>query len=256
MIIELIILVIILVIFAKYKPIIKGHMGEGRVAKRLINLDFYHYRIINDIILNKGDSTSQIDHIVICPKGIVVIETKNYKGWIYGSEKLRNWTYVMYKKKYRFLNPIIQNKGHIKAIKENLEGYSNVNYHSVIVMAGSGEFKSRDKVTTPVICPNAIYSTIMDLDCKQYLKDTQIDDIYNQLQRCMRTEKGIQKEHVRNVKRKPVIPDVIKPVGPTTTEKCPWCGMSLTLRKGKYGEFWGCKGYPNCKYTKNFKGLE
>lgn len=34
-------------------------------------------------------------------------------------------------------------------------------------------------------------------------------------------------------------------------KKCPRCGGSLTLRKGKYGEFLGCSGYPKCRYTKN-----
>ena len=34
-------------------------------------------------------------------------------------------------------------------------------------------------------------------------------------------------------------------------KKCPKCGSMLKLRNGKYGEFWGCTGYPDCKYTKN-----
>ena len=32
---------------------------------------------------------------------------------------------------------------------------------------------------------------------------------------------------------------------------CKWCGSELILRKGKYGEFYGCSNYPKCKYTKN-----
>ena len=32
---------------------------------------------------------------------------------------------------------------------------------------------------------------------------------------------------------------------------CPQCGCPLKLRNGKYGEFWGCTGYPDCKYTQN-----
>lgn len=33
-------------------------------------------------------------------------------------------------------------------------------------------------------------------------------------------------------------------------KKCPECGGNLILRKGKFGEFYGCSNYPNCKYTK------
>ncbi len=31
--------------------------------------------------------------------------------------------------------------------------------------------------------------------------------------------------------------------------KCNKCGKEMTKRKGKYGEFWGCTGYPECKNT-------
>ncbi len=32
---------------------------------------------------------------------------------------------------------------------------------------------------------------------------------------------------------------------------CPKCGQILKRRSGKYGEFWGCSGYPTCRYTEN-----
>ena len=33
--------------------------------------------------------------------------------------------------------------------------------------------------------------------------------------------------------------------------KCPKCGSILKKRNGKFGEFWGCTSYPDCKFTKN-----
>jgi DNA topoisomerase-1 len=35
-----------------------------------------------------------------------------------------------------------------------------------------------------------------------------------------------------------------------TGEKCPQCGKDLVSRRGKYGPFVGCSGYPVCKYVK------
>ena len=32
---------------------------------------------------------------------------------------------------------------------------------------------------------------------------------------------------------------------------CPNCGEELKRRNGRYGEFWGCSGFPNCRYTEN-----
>ncbi|MDD6393178.1 MAG: topoisomerase DNA-binding C4 zinc finger domain-containing protein [Prevotella sp.] len=30
---------------------------------------------------------------------------------------------------------------------------------------------------------------------------------------------------------------------------CPKCGGQLIKRNGKYGSFYGCSNYPNCKFT-------
>ena len=32
---------------------------------------------------------------------------------------------------------------------------------------------------------------------------------------------------------------------------CPRCGNLLRKKNGKYGEFWGCRSYPECRFTKN-----
>lgn len=32
---------------------------------------------------------------------------------------------------------------------------------------------------------------------------------------------------------------------------CPGCGLPMKKRNGRFGEFWGCTGYPDCKYTEN-----
>ena len=34
-------------------------------------------------------------------------------------------------------------------------------------------------------------------------------------------------------------------------KRCPRCGQPLALRKGRFGAFYGCTGYPGCRYTEN-----
>ena len=34
-------------------------------------------------------------------------------------------------------------------------------------------------------------------------------------------------------------------------KKCPRCGSVLKRRSGRFGEFYGCTGYPMCRYTEN-----
>ena len=36
-----------------------------------------------------------------------------------------------------------------------------------------------------------------------------------------------------------------------SVRKCPKCGNLLCKRSGRFGVFWGCTGYPDCRYTEN-----
>ncbi len=40
-------------------------------------------------------------------------------------------------------------------------------------------------------------------------------------------------------------------MGNVEVRTCPDCGKPLMKRKGKFGMFWGCSGYPNCRHTEN-----
>lgn len=37
----------------------------------------------------------------------------------------------------------------------------------------------------------------------------------------------------------------------TSGKRCPKCGRLMKKRNGRFGEFWGCSGYPNCRHTEN-----
>lgn len=55
------------------------------------------------------------------------------------------------------------------------------------------------------------------------------------------------KEIIDNiVKGKPNKGQAIK-----SEEICPKCGQTLIVKKGRYGKFMGCPGYPVCKFTRN-----
>ena len=39
--------------------------------------------------------------------------------------------------------------------------------------------------------------------------------------------------------------------GAEAVKLCPRCGNALRKRNGRFGAFWGCMGYPECRYTEN-----
>ena len=102
--------VIVCITFRILQPKIKGYLGEKSVALILSFLPSDKYKIINDVLVKSNNRTIQIDHIVISIYGMFVIETKNYKGWITGSDNSEYWTKNVFGNKYKFYNPIRQNK--------------------------------------------------------------------------------------------------------------------------------------------------
>ena len=123
-------------------PTIKGKMGESAVRSRLgKDLDQKIYIPFHDLIIPAGSGTTQIDHIYVSVFGRFVVETKNYTGWIFGSEKQARWTQVVYKEKHYFQNPLRQNYAHIKALAALLN-LPDSKFHSLAVFLGDCEFKT------------------------------------------------------------------------------------------------------------------
>ena len=70
----------------KVRKLFKGWIGEKITEQKLsLSLDSGVYNIYHDIIIPSRNGTTQIDHVIISPYGLFVIETKNLKGWIYGT---------------------------------------------------------------------------------------------------------------------------------------------------------------------------
>ena len=101
-----------------------------------------NYHLLNHITLKHGDSTTQIDHILVSCFGVFVIETKNYKGWIFANPKHETWTQVLFKAKFKFQNPIHQNHRHVVAVRELLDFLPQDAIKSVVVFSGDAEFKT------------------------------------------------------------------------------------------------------------------
>ena len=132
---------LMLIAFLK-TPLVKGWFGEKLVEKKAQRrLDSDIYRAFHNVTVQDQDGTTQIDHVYVSRFGIFVVETKNYKGWIFGSEKAAQWTQSIYKKKNKFQNPLRQNYKHIKALEALLK-LPIQSFHSVIVFTGECEFKT------------------------------------------------------------------------------------------------------------------
>ncbi|GEQ75286.1 hypothetical protein CTTA_2291 [Comamonas testosteroni] len=124
-------------------PRFKGWRGERAVQAAIRRqLNPLIYVDLHNVTLPTADGGStQIDHLIFSPYGLFVLETKNFQGWIFGTEKQREWTQQIFRKRSRFQNPLRQNYKHIKTLQSLLD-IAPEHLHSVIAFVGDCEFKT------------------------------------------------------------------------------------------------------------------
>ena len=119
------------------------HKGERLIRKILTKkFDSAEYHLLNNLTLPAGDGTTQVDHVLVSTRGVFIIETKDYSGWIFANERSAKWTQVIYKVKNSFQNPLHQNYKHEKVIQNILDFLPQDVFHAVVVFTGNGEFKT------------------------------------------------------------------------------------------------------------------
>ena len=120
----------------------KGIAGEFIVnlgAKLFLDKEKYH--LIKNVTLPTENGSTQIDHVIVSKYGVFVVETKNMKGWIFGSPNQKTWTQKIYKHSSKFQNPLHQNYKHTKTL-ESLLGLNEEQIFSVVVFVGDSTFKT------------------------------------------------------------------------------------------------------------------
>jgi len=122
----------------------RGTRSERKMVLKILKSGIKSTAIFHDLYLNNENGKySQIDLVVATKVGIVVFEIKEYGGWIFGTENQRNWTQVLAygKRKYKFYNPIFQNKKHVEDLKKFYH-FDGIPFFSVIVFFGDCKFKN------------------------------------------------------------------------------------------------------------------
>jgi hypothetical protein len=69
-------------IMLPYRTYKSGLNGERKVVKNISDKLSHDYSIFNDVLLKDGKRSGNVDHVIVGPTGIFVIETKNNEGTV------------------------------------------------------------------------------------------------------------------------------------------------------------------------------
>lgn len=220
---------------------LRGWIGEKKTTFNMwLSIDKEIYRRFHDVIIPAGNGTTQIDHILVSPYGLFIVETKNKKGWIFGSVDQPKWTQSIYGKKYSFQNPLRQTYRQKKVLSEYLE-LDESTIHTVVFFVGDCRFKTR--------LPDNVINSRLGKYIKQFqnniLTPLEVDKIVEKLENHISEATLTTRDHIRSLRERH-----------SSTTVCPKCGSNLVERTARKGpnagsKFFGCENYPRCRFTKN-----
>ena len=267
-----------------------GRNGEYLTYHELEKYEKDGAKFLFNVYIPKGNGeTTELDVVMICPSGIFVFESKNYSGWIFGSETRQYWYQTLptgkkHSQKNSFYNPVLQNRSHIKHLQSYLGCEFNIPIHSVIVFSERCTLKDIHIVSSDihVIKRDQLARTVSELysQSTNCLTTEAIQLIYDALYRYTQVDELTKHKHITNIQANlshthiphtpAVHPSISKDDSSTSaipesdaslvdlTERkiCPLCGADLVLRTARKGSsagnrFWGCTAFPECRYTQN-----
>ncbi|QIL91157.1 nuclease [Microbulbifer sp. SH-1] len=222
-------------------PWFKGFWGEvlAKFFGRLL-LPAGVYRRVHNVTLETPGGSTQIDHIFVSRFGIFVVETKNMQGWIFGGENQAQWTQRIYKKSFKFQNPLRQNYKHVKALEALLD-VSTDTIHSVVVFVGNSTFK------TPMpanVTKEGGYIRYVKSFTTPVLTENEVEAIVDQIQSGrLAPTRDTHRRHVQQLEARN---------NPLAEKLCPKCGCRMLKRTSKRGanagkKFLGCSAFPDCR---------
>ncbi|WP_228550161.1 nuclease-related domain-containing protein [Salinibacillus xinjiangensis] len=189
----------------------KGELGEYKINIELDQLP-KECKYISDIMIENKSSKSgysQIDHVILTPYGIFVVETKNYQGTIYGGRQRKTWSV---NGKFKMMNPFNQNYGHIQALKS----YVDKQFHDYFISMVSFTKRSTFKVELDLRKVTSNDLIIYDLELSEFITrkirsqdriykkplftQEDIDNIYRTLSEINITDLSKRKYHVNQIK--------------------------------------------------------
>lgn len=247
----------------------KGRLGEFYTYKYLKSLSGYKRYLFNVYIPKNNKETTELDVVLLHESGIYVFESKNYSGWIFGTETQQYWTQTLptgrgRSQKNQFYNPVWQNKGHLKWLQTFLADQT-LPFYSYIVFSDRCTLKNITLTSGKHYVVNRynLFSAVQQNIAKAgiQLSPGKIDEIFEKLYPLTQIGEAEKIIHVRNIQQRTqdnFSQNLSAAAATPNAEKtlCPRCGGRLVMRsasKGKYQgkRFLGCSNYPKCRYIEN-----
>lgn len=170
-----------------------------------------NYEIFSSLYLPKyNGETTKIDAILIHENAVFILEIKNLYGKITGNIDDKHWNQRLNDGlEHKFYNPILQNKGHIKCFKQNIDLYKysikDKDIYSIIVFGNNSNIESvkieeENLKVTNLSKVDEVLNLIVN-DTRKILSNKDIEDISSILQEYTDVDSEIKEKHIKDIER-------------------------------------------------------
>lgn len=184
----------------------KGLNGEYNLYQCLQQFESIGCKFLFNLYIPRDNGkTSEIDIVMFHPKGLFVIESKNYSGWIFGNENNKYWTQALpigHRRchKEHFYNPIMQNATHIRAIRKHID--DTIPVYSVIVFSDKCTLKDITVKSSVIVAyyselPREIGLKLSEIN-NYSMPNELIKTTYNKLSQYANANDYIKFQHIYN----------------------------------------------------------
>lgn len=188
----------------------KGNLGEFLIYHKLRSFEKAGAKFLFNLYIPKEDNeTTEIDVIAICKKGIIVFESKNYSGWIFGDINSKMWMQTLPNGKGKsiktqFYNPIFQNQTHINNLKKLID--EDIPIFSVITFSERCTLKEVPRSTNEVriIKRDNVLDTVANIieSNPNIMQPNEIIKLYGKLYKYTQVDETTKQQHIQNIKSK------------------------------------------------------
>ena len=153
-------------------------------------------KLYKDVYIDGPDRVNQIDHIFILKTGIFLIETKMFsKGRIIGEDDDEIWVNSYDGYKTPFLNPIIQNQSHLRALRKLLGD----SYEIIPLVVFAWNNKPKTCKNPYVLNYREFVNYPLEYKSNKELSEEDIAHICHLLDENIKNKKELKKKHIEQM---------------------------------------------------------
>lgn len=193
----------------------RGLSGEYLIYKALETLDGPRKFLFNLYLPTRNGGTTELDVVLLHESGIYVFESKNYSGWIFGSEQQQYWTQTLparrrQSQKHPFYNPILQNDGHINGLYQMLRHVQLLSgpppYYSYIVFGNHCVLMNvpQGRGNVHVLSLGELFFAVQEnaIGAGGRLTASEIETLYEHLEPYAHRDDTVKQAHIENIRLK------------------------------------------------------